>query len=1251
MARDPDEYYAEASNDEIFSGPTHDLIPSSYSSFHQHSHHGRMRRDSMQSSLSHTESVHSLSSDRQGSYRPRHDSFSFFSPTEIENAEGASTVYGDDDDGSIEVFSRTSSPEAEERVHQTYYDDDDSQVEEPLLDENMDEFVYRAVRHVQRYYISEEDMRIVCAGYKRSRVRRFCYIALCICTLGIAYLILRWFPRWRIAFIASRCPLGNCDLMMVENQWGELEALDVTSLRYNHALSTIFNTLNPEINPPVIDDDAPYVDRDPKVPYLRTVDYRYIKFIYNPVTDLFMTNSDWAASTWEHHDTAIEGLNSDVQAQREMVFGRNILDIRQPSVRKLLIDEVLHPFYIFQVFSIILWAFDDYLYYATAIFVVSIASVSEALVATRKTLARLSEIAHQDVEMRVLRSGFWTTINSSDLVPGDVYELSDPNLSLLPCDSVLLSGDCIVNESILTGESVPVSKIPADDEALQRLVQSGPGVISKNFLYCGTRIIRVRKPAVSHQGDEFEAALAMAARTGFQTTKGALLRSMMFPKPSGFKFYRDSFRYIGVMGLIAMVGFLVSAINFIKMGLSPYLIVVRALDLITIVVPPALPATLTIGTNISLSRLRQKSIFCITPSRVNVGGRIDIVCFDKTGTLTEDGLDVLGVRIFDGKFGELVEDASELPSDSIIVETLATCHELRSVDGELIGDPLDIKMFEFSKWKFTEDEHHRQSTNPDGSVTLHVAKQFDFVSQLRRASVVVSGRRGTAVLVKGAPEVMRTICSPQSLPPDYDEVLHEYTHRGYRVIAFAYRLLDSFSDYSREELESNLTFAGFIVFENKLKETTTRIIEELDAARLRTVMCTGDNLLTAVCVGRECAIIKEGVSVYAPHFTDGPDGAIKWECVDDAKRVLDPVTLESYNGENYTLAITGDVFRCVLEEGNTEQIHQMLIRASIYARMSPDEKHELICRLQAIDYTTCFCGDGANDCGALKEADVGISLSEAEASVAAPFTSRVFDISCVPTVIREGRCALNTSFSCFKYMSMYSAIQFLSVSILYSYGSNIGDFQFLWIDLFLIVPLAVFMAWSEPSSKLGRKRPTAKLVSRKVLVPLIGMIVISAFFQVVAWKYGRRQPWYVAPVPGDNDNLKSTDNTALFESSSFQYIFVAWILCEGAPFRKPVYTNKPFLATIAVTLLFTLLFIFIDPETSVGRLMDMTWTSTKFKFVIIMLAVVNFLCYDLANKFVWSPCSDAISTLKRVLGYHKQRKLYKVLQSAATKEA
>lgn len=159
---------------------------------------------------------------------------------------------------------------------------------------------------------------------------------------------------------------------------------------------------------------------------------------------------------------------------------------------------------------------------------------------------------------------------------------------------------------MLTGESVPVSKIPATDETLQIMNLSASTIshdAARHFLFCGTKIIRARKP--QDNGDDEAVALAMVVRTGFNTTKGSLVRSMMFPKPSGFKFYRDSFRYISVMGCVAMLGFVVSFVNFIRLGLTWHVILIRALDLITIAVPPALPATLTIGTNFALSRLRR----------------------------------------------------------------------------------------------------------------------------------------------------------------------------------------------------------------------------------------------------------------------------------------------------------------------------------------------------------------------------------------------------------------------------------------------------------------------------------------------------------------------------------------------------------------------------------------------------------------------------------------------------------------------
>jgi cation-transporting ATPase 13A2 len=132
------------------------------------------------------------------------------------------------------------------------------------------------------------------------------------------------------------------------------------------------------------------------------------------------------------------------------------------------------------------------------------------------------------------------------------------------------------------------------------------------------------------------------------------------------------------------------------------------LDLITVVVPPALPATLSIGTSFAIGRLRKFGIYCISPSRVNVGGKVNVCCFDKTGTLTEDGLDILGVRGLDRnvqRFGELLEDVHDLPlgrGKATLLHALATCHSLKIVPGEVIGDPLDVKMFSFTGWALEE---------------------------------------------------------------------------------------------------------------------------------------------------------------------------------------------------------------------------------------------------------------------------------------------------------------------------------------------------------------------------------------------------------------------------------------------------------------------------------------------------------------------------------------------------------------------
>ncbi|KAI5963290.1 uncharacterized protein KGF55_003082 [Candida pseudojiufengensis] len=1285
----------EDNNNEMFSGAASEVIPSSITSLHYPHNFGNRRgsRISRETSplLSADEDLVDLRSVKSNASRSSNDTqahFKFFSPDEIEMAQGGSTLENPDDpvdyntpwDYSIDKYEEpeealiddelgyqrsTESPEYgstdyEPRARRESDESSNKSIEDEDREDasKIDEDFQRQFptkNYYQRYYLAEEDLVIGIAGYRDNWFKKILYYVLCVSTLGLAFIVLRWFPKYRINIMGTKCALGVADWCVIENEFGELQIQEITSKRFDEKLSDFLINSESESD----------VEKDPVVPNIHFFIYRYIKFFYDPVEDIFRTNSNWYDSRWLNIKNIKDGISQGTYEERIKIFQENSIEIKEKSIAQLLADEILHPFYIFQVFSIFLWLADDYYYYASCIFIISMVSIINSLVETKATIRRLQQISKFECEVRVWRNEFWKQIDSTDLVPGDIFEI-DPSLATIPCDSLLVNGECVINESMLTGESVPVSKIQATKDVLKLLPENFiDPKLSKSYLFNGTKLLKMKS------GND-EPVTAMVLKTGFNTTKGSLVRSMLFPKPTGFKFYEDSFKYIAFMTGIAFIGFMYSTYNFIKIGLSKKVMILRALDIITIVVPPALPATLTIGTTFAIARLKKHQLFCIAPTRVNIAGKIDVMCFDKTGTLTEDGLDVLGIHLANNASGrkeivfeELITNIKNLKTirssdhetnnGKFLLGCMAACHSLRNIDEELMGDPLDVKMFEFTKWEYNEDLNTGIPIVSNQNEKYKIEKEYEFSAPLRRMSVFVKHNNKGFIFTKGAPEIMMDICIPESIPSNFEELLHHYTTSGFRVIACAYKQTAD-NSLERQEAESELTFTGFIVFENKLKDSTAATLEVLSSAKIRTVMCTGDNILTAISVAKESKLLTSDIkNVYIPslEYKEDDQRQLTWQDVNDPENKLDPDTIKPLDirqSSNYKLAITGDIFRFLLTELKDANIIQsVLMQCDIFARMSPDEKHELVEQFQKIDYTVGFCGDGANDCGALKAADVGISLSEAEASVAAPFTSRIFEISCVPTIIKEGRSSLVTSFSCFKYMSLYSAIQFISVTILYKTGTNLGDFQFLYIDLFLILPLAIFMSWSKPYDKLVIKRPTANLVSPKVLIPLVCSILVLLIFQVIIWSWVKKEPWYIKPIPGSDDAVKSSDNTVLFLFSNFQYILIAVVLNQGPPFREPIEKNLPFLINLVVATLLSISLFAINGDSSMGDLLQLTNLSRAFYWYILLFSVVNLvvLIFGDKNWFI-----KLATVYKKIFQRHKigkSKKLFKNLRKEFSK--
>ena len=150
------------------------------------------------------------------------------------------------------------------------------------------------------------------------------------------------------------------------------------------------------------------------------------------------------------------------------------------------------------------------------------------------------------------------------------------------------------------------------------------------------------------------------------------------------------------MALLALIGILATVPMQLSINVPTIFIIDRALDLFTITIPPALPAAMSCGIVFAINRLKKQDIFCISPPRINMAGQISTFVFDKTGTLTEEGLSVLGFRpSANSVFDDFTNDPTNLTNNNntLMLEAMASCTAITYVNGKLVGDPLDVKMF------------------------------------------------------------------------------------------------------------------------------------------------------------------------------------------------------------------------------------------------------------------------------------------------------------------------------------------------------------------------------------------------------------------------------------------------------------------------------------------------------------------------------------------------------------------------------
>lgn len=761
-------------------------------------------------------------------------------------------------------------------------------------------------------------------------------------------------------------------------------------------------------------------------------------------------------------------------------WGYNEFDIPLPGFLDLYLEHLIAPFFLFQVLCLFLWSLDDYWYYS--VFTLLMLMFFEGMLCRQRqnSILMLRNMRRPPVPVFAYRDSTWRQHASDEIVPGDLISLvtnttassgsrargdegdSTGGAEVVPCDALLLQGSCVVNEAMLTGESVPQVKeslweegASPSSEVLVELGVDSPVAARKeaewrrHMLYSGTSLMQHTAGTVSSTvpPPPDGGCVALVIRTGFGTSQGSLMRKILFASERVNINSLETVYFIGVLVVFALVASAAVLIGGLQdENRNKFRLALHCVMIVTSVVPPELPMELSLAVTNSLATLSRGLVFCTEPFRIAYAGKLDVICFDKTGTITKDKMILRGVSLplrahaaislpdivnnvntshNMSTFNEETSDST--PTDimqpavccDIVRCVMAACHSLFISNGKILGDPMEVAAMEASGFKLSQYSAAAGSIAAISSEAstpflLKIMHRYAFSSALKRMSVIVQYEplglpkplktRNLFVFTKGAPEVLAAKLGDR-LPPDYKAVYRFHMSRGKRVLALAYKHMltvgtNVTAKPSREEVESGLTFAGFLVYDCDLKPDSRSVIKELRNSMHTVVMITGDSAYTAADVARRVGILRcksqdsSVLILQTVRTCNSTVSSLVWRSAgeDDCTEPLagdlpfsqDVDVLTSLYAK-YDLCVSGPTLDLLtastvstgstVQAGSTDvSFHRFCQYIGIFARVSPEQKEVVVRALNELGLTTLMCGDGTNDVGALKAAHVGVSI-------------------------------------------------------------------------------------------------------------------------------------------------------------------------------------------------------------------------------------------------------------------------------------
>ncbi len=545
---------------------------------------------------------------------------------------------------------------------------------------------------------------------------------------------------------------------------------------------------------------------------------------------------------------------------------------------------------------------------------------------------------------KVMREGEKRVINTRELVPGDIVFLGTGDV--VPADIRLLSVDELsIDESSLTGEAYPARKISSELSG-----EAPPMHDLKNIAFMGTYV---------RDGQGYGVVIATGKDTYLGKT-AQLLKTIK--RKSEFQKSMEKIGYTLMKVVLASVVIIFLINAFLVRDIISTILFSVALAIG--MVPEALPIVITISLSSGALMLAKKNVVVKRLVSVEDLGNVDVVCVDKTGTITENKLTLDTYCDIDGN-----------PEEKVIFYALL-CNSVRKEKD--VGNPIDTVLWNYGKEKF-------------GTKSLEdyiILKEMPFDSTRKKMSAVAKTDGRLLLISKGAPESMIESSThvwqngEAHLLTDKKaagRLYEEYGNRGYRVIAVAYKEIETQDNYTRED-ESGLTLLGYIAFIDPPKKTAKQAIRLSKKMGIDVKILTGDSALASKEIARQVG--------------------------------LDVKDHEIMLGQE-------------VDKLSDQELREKIEKTVIFARVTPEHKYRIVRALREKGRVTAFLGDGVNDALALKEADVGIAVEQGSdiAKDAADIVLLKKGLKVIIDGIREGR---RTFSNIVKYL-------------LYTLSGNFGD--------------------------------------------------------------------------------------------------------------------------------------------------------------------------------------------------------------------